>query len=148
MPPFTRLTISDLLLEEVIRHARASRPNECCGLLAGNIVGGVGVVTARFAIGNDAASTSEYETNARDMFNAFRAMRDRRIELLAIYHSHPASEPIPSRHDIERNTYGECVVHPIVGFANAEPKVRAWWLTETGYREAEWEVVTISDQQS
>jgi proteasome lid subunit RPN8/RPN11 len=148
MPPFARLAISDSLLEEVNLHARRELPNECCGLLAGNIVDRVGVITDHFAIRNDAASSSEYETNARDMFDAFRAMRSRGIELLAIYHSHPASEPLPSRRDIERNTYGESVVHMIVGFANAEPEVRVWWLTESGYRAAEWEVAKINGPQS
>lgn len=141
MPPFTRLTIPDLLLKEMIEHARREQPNECCGLLAGQIADGVGTVTARFAIGNDAASTSEYETNPRDMFNAFRAMRNDSLELLAVYHSHPMSEPVPSRHDIERNTYGESVAHVIVGFVKAEVVVRAWWLVENGCREAEWEIV-------
>jgi len=137
MPPFTRFVISDLLLAEVIEHGRRELPNECCGLLAGRIAEGVGTVTTRFTIGNDAASTTEYETNARDLFVAFRAMRRDGAELLAIYHSHPASEPVPSRRDIERNTYGESVVHLIVGFANAEVTVRAWWLTEMNYREVE-----------
>ena len=136
MPPFTRLTIPDLLLAEVIEHARRALPLECCGLLAGRIADGVGIVSARFSITNDAASASEYETNPRDLFDAFRAMRKDSIELLAIYHSHPTSDPVPSRRDIERNTYGESVAHLIVGRANAEPEVRAWWLTEQGYREA------------
>ena len=137
MPPFTRLVIPDSLLAEVVAHARRELPNECCGLLAGQIADGAGVASASFPIGNDAASSSEYETNARDMLRAFRAMRERGIELLAIYHSHPMSEPLPSGRDIERNTYGESVAHVIVGFAAKEPQVRAWWLGENGSREAE-----------
>jgi proteasome lid subunit RPN8/RPN11 len=143
MPPFTRLAISASLLADVIAHARRELPNECCGLLAGRIADGVGLVSAQFEIRNDAASTSEYETNARDMFAAFRAMRERGFELLAIYHSHPGSAPVPSRRDIERNTYGESVVHVIAGFANAEPEVRAWWVTEASYCEAALEITEI-----
>ncbi|MBA4191200.1 MAG: hypothetical protein C0467_24735 [Planctomycetaceae bacterium] len=139
MPPFTRLAIPDLLLEEVIEHARTAQPLECCGLLAGHIAEGVGTVTTRFTVGNDAASAMEYESNARDMLFAFRTMREHGLELLAIYHSHPTSPPVPSRRDIERNTYGETAVHVIVGFASATPVVRAWWLTETGYREVKCE---------
>src|SRR5262245_45834976 len=52
MPPFSRLVIPDLLLAEVIRHTRAELPNECCGLLAGHIANGVGIVTTRFAVEN------------------------------------------------------------------------------------------------
>lgn len=134
---FSRLTIPDALLEDVIAHARRDLPNECCGLLAGR---GDGVVTTRFSIGNDAASPTEYATNARDMLLAFRAMRAAGDELLAIYHSHPTSEPVPSRRDIEQNTYGESVVHLIVGLAGANADVRAWLLTETGSREVPLEI--------
>jgi proteasome lid subunit RPN8/RPN11 len=131
-----------LLLAEVIAHACRDLPNECCGLLAGRISEGTGIVASRFAIGNDEASPTEYATNARDLFAAFRAMRGDGTELLAIYHSHPTSEPVPSRHDIERNTYGESVVHLIVGLAGTET-VRAWWLAETGYREIPLEITQI-----
>jgi proteasome lid subunit RPN8/RPN11 len=137
MPPFVRLVIPDSLLAEVVAHARRELPSECCGLLAGHIDGGAGVASASFPVGNDAASSSEYETNARDMLRAFRAMRERGIELLAVYHSHPMSAPVPSRRDLERNTYGESVVHLIVGLAAKEAQVRAWWLGEGGAREAE-----------
>src|SRR5262245_57801592 len=142
MPPFTRLTIPDLLLEEVIEHTRREAPIECCGLLAGRIENGVGIVTVRFPVANDLHSPTQYETNARDLFTAFRAMRHDNLELLAIYHSHPASEPVPSRRDIEQNTYGETVVHLIVSLAGEKPAVRAWWLGDGEYREAELIVTT------
>jgi proteasome lid subunit RPN8/RPN11 len=134
---FARLVIPDLLLEEVVAHARAEAPRECCGLLAGHVRDGVGVVTARYPIENAARSTTEYETDARGMFFAFRKMRESEIELLAIYHSHPTSAPIPSRPDIAHNTYGESVVHLIVSLAATQPEARAWWLGESGYREVE-----------
>jgi [CysO sulfur-carrier protein]-S-L-cysteine hydrolase len=137
MPPFTRLVVPEAILAELVAHARAAAPLECCGLLAGRVTDGVGLVSARFPIENVVRSPTEYETDARGLLFAFRAMRERGIELLAIYHSHPASAPIPSRRDIERNTYGETAAHLIVSLAGAEAEVRAWWLTETGYRETD-----------
>jgi proteasome lid subunit RPN8/RPN11 len=129
-----------LLLKEAIEHARSELPNECCGLLAGHVTDGIGLATTRFSIANDEASPREYLSNARDMLLAFRVMRERGLELLAIYHSHPTSAPVPSSRDIEQNTYGESIIHLIVGLAKPQPEVRAWWLTETGFREAEWDV--------
>jgi proteasome lid subunit RPN8/RPN11 len=73
------------------------------------------------------------------MFDAERAMRRQGIEVLAVYHSHPTSEPVPSRTDLERN-YSSEVVNVIISLKDAEPRVRGWWLSETGYREAEWEL--------
>jgi proteasome lid subunit RPN8/RPN11 len=132
--PFARLVIPELLLAEVVAHARAASPLECCGLLAGSPDG---TASARYPITNSANSPTAYETDARDMLRAFRDMRDRGIDLLAIYHSHPTSAPVPSAHDLAHNTYGESVVHLIVSLADAEPQVRAWWLGETGFRRAE-----------
>lgn len=140
MPPFTRLQIPDALLAAMIAHARADAPNECCGLLAGRITDGVGLATERIPIGNDLASPTTYLTNPRDLFAAFRRLRALKLEMLAIYHSHPASEPVPSRRDVAENTYGETVVHLIIGLASSEPEVRAWWLAEGSSREAEWEL--------
>lgn len=137
MPPFTTLAIPDSLLEELISHARTEAPLECCGLLAGVISEGVGTVTARFAIQNESQSPTDYRTDARDMFAAFRAMRAGGLELLAIYHSHPTSAPGPSARDLAHNTYGESAVHVIVGLGGAEPEVRGWWLGDAGFRAAD-----------
>jgi proteasome lid subunit RPN8/RPN11 len=138
MPSFIHLHIPDSLLAELIAHARSTFPNECCGLLAGRMKNEIGIASTRFPITNDLASPTSYLTNARDLFDAFRAMRESGEELLAVYHSHPASPPVPSRRDLEENTYGETVIHLIVGLGGAEPKVRAWRLGAEDYRETEW----------
>ena len=137
MPPFARLAIPPSILDEAIVHACAELPNECCGLLAGTITDGIGTVTARYAVGNDVASPREFATNPRDLLTSFRLMRDCGFELLAIYHSHPASAPVPSRRDLERNTYGDSVVHVIVSLAGSSPEVRGWWLGNGEFEEAE-----------
>jgi proteasome lid subunit RPN8/RPN11 len=140
---FSRLIVSRSLLAEVIAHALAEAPLECCGLLAGHLADGAGLVTARYGITNVARSATEYETEPRDMLCAFRAMRANGTELLAIYHSHPTSAPVPSQRDVERNTYGTTAVHLIVSLASKEPEVRAWWLTETDFREAHLVIAAI-----
>lgn len=137
---FTRLLIPRPVLAAVLAHARAELPNECCGLLAGVVADGAGRVTAHYPLRNDLASPTEYATNARDLLAASRAVREAGTDPLAIYHSHPSSGPVPSRKDRERNTWGETVVHLIVGLAGNEPDVRAWWITEADHRPAEWAV--------
>lgn len=137
MPPHTRLVIAESLLARIVAHAREELPNECCGLLAGAIEDGVAVAAKQFRIANDLHSSESYVTNARDLFDAFRSMRSDNLELLAVYHSHPTSSPVPSRRDVAENTYGETVIHLIVGLSGSEADVRAWWISEAGFREAE-----------
>ena len=133
--PFARLVISRLLRDAMVAHARRELPNECCGVLAGTVEGGVGTATHHFAVRNDLASPTEYATNARDLLTAAKACRALGVEWLAVYHSHPASAAVPSKADLARNTYGGSVAHVIVGLAGRGEDVRAWWLGEEGFRE-------------
>jgi proteasome lid subunit RPN8/RPN11 len=118
----------------MVAHARAELPNECCGLLGGP----PGRVTERYPLINAAASPREYLSDPHSMFAAFKDMRGQGIDVLAVYHSHPTSEPIPSRTDLARN-YSPDVVNFIISLVGAEPEVRGWWLTDQDYREAAWE---------
>ena len=142
MPPprFQRLVIPRHLFDGMIDHARRELPCECCGLLAGVVVGAVGRVVERYALVNALASGREFESEPRSMFAAIRAMLQRGLVELAVYHSHPTSAPVPSRTDLERN-YSPAVVNVIVSLAGELPTARAWWLTDADYREAEWEAV-------
>ena len=136
--PF-RLSIPRPVFEAVLSHARAELPAECCGLLAGTMADGIGRVTLHLPLVNALTSPTEYESDPRSMLAAHKAMRASGTDVLAVYHSHPTSEPIPSRRDRERN-YSEQVVNLIVGLRGGEPTVRGWWMTADGAQEAEWEV--------
>jgi [CysO sulfur-carrier protein]-S-L-cysteine hydrolase len=134
--PF-RLLVPPELLARIIAQAQAERPNECCGLLAGVVEGGVGRVTARYPLVNALGSPTRYESEPRGMLDAFRDMRRLGLDVLAVYHSHPTSPPVPSHLDRELN-WGPAVVNLIVSLATEPPTVRGWWLTEKDYRKAEW----------
>lgn len=138
--PF-RLRIPRSIFAAMLAHARAELPAECCGLLAGTIADGVGRVTQHLALVNALTSPTAYESDPRSMLAAHKAMRASGTEVLAVYHSHPTSDPVPSRRDREQN-YSERVVNLIVGLRTAEPEVRGWWLTAETAREAGWDVAS------
>jgi len=138
--PF-RLLLPRLLYEEMLAHAKAELPNECCGLLAGRIdAEGNARVERRYALVNAAKSPVEYLSDPHSMFAAERDRRRLGIDFLAVYHSHPNSEAIPSRKDRERS-YDPEGMNLIVSLKEQKPTVKAWWLDEESQREAEWEVV-------
>lgn len=134
-----RLDLPQSIYLALLAQAQAELPNECCGLLAGTIVAGVGWVQRHYPLVNALASPCEYESEPRSMFDAVRDIRQRALDVLAVYHSHPDSEPVPSRKDQER-CYSSDVMNLIISLAPGGPAVRAWWLTEAGCREAEWQV--------
>jgi proteasome lid subunit RPN8/RPN11 len=144
----------------MVSQALAERPLECCGLLAGAEVKPnqessaplsaaevpVAHVVKRYPLVNDvqalrqtfADPKTEYLSDPKSMFEAVRDMRRLGLEILAVYHSHPTTPPLPSRKDLERN-YSPQVVNFIISLQTDPPSVRAWWLTASDYREAEWD---------
>jgi proteasome lid subunit RPN8/RPN11 len=141
--PF-RLQLPRRLYEEMVAQAVAELPNECCGLLAGSVTaaGGVplGRVVRRYPLVNAAASPVEYLSESRSLFTAVRTIRPLGLDIVAVYHSHPTSEPVPSRKDLHNNYYTEAV-HFIISLGGEAPEMRGWWLTSEDYREADWELV-------
>jgi proteasome lid subunit RPN8/RPN11 len=138
---FQFLNIPRSVYEGMLWHARAERPLECCGLLAGVIrADGAGEVRLRYPLLNAAASAVEFESEPASLFSAWNDIRRQSLEVLAIYHSHPMSAPIPSRKDLARN-WSPDVVNLIVSLAGAPPIVRAWWLSAQAYRAAEWAII-------
>lgn len=144
--PF-KLQAPRALLDEMIAQAKAELPNECVGLLAGTIVRDdpaapipIGKAVKRYPLVNELASPREFFSEPRSMLAADRDMRSNKLEILAIYHSHPTSHPVPSAKDREKN-YSPTVINVIISLKEEQPEVRAWWVTETDYREAEWSVV-------
>jgi [CysO sulfur-carrier protein]-S-L-cysteine hydrolase len=135
--PF-RLLLPTQFVDEIFAHARAEVPNECCGLLAGRIEAGVALAVQRYPLPNAAASPVEYLSEPKAMFAAMRDMRSLGIDVIAVYHSHPTSDPIPSKADRERN-YSTEVVNLIISLKSNPPTMRGWWLTAESATEAMWQ---------
>jgi [CysO sulfur-carrier protein]-S-L-cysteine hydrolase len=135
-----RLSVPQTLHDEMVAQAVREAPNECCGLFAGVVRDGVAYVERIYPLVNAAASPVLYESDVRSIKTAYLDIDRRKLDLLAVYHSHPTSMPVPSKTDLELNVSEE-IVSLIVSLAVDPPLVRGWWLTATAYREAVWEVV-------
>ena len=118
------------IFDAMIEHARVELPAECCGLLAG-----AGAAISRcFRLRNELASPAAYRADVRDLFAAFREMREAGLDLIAIYHSHPTSPARPSRVDLAENYYGD-TPRIIVSLAGPAPEIKAFRLGETHFVE-------------
>jgi [CysO sulfur-carrier protein]-S-L-cysteine hydrolase len=130
----------------MVAQAQAELPNECCGLLAGTIgTDGIARIERRYPLINALASPIEYEWEPKSLFIAVRDMRPLSLDTLAIYHSHPMSDPIPSwkdraSYDQARPLLGD-VMHFIVGMRETPSQVRGWWLERDSSQEADWDVI-------
>jgi [CysO sulfur-carrier protein]-S-L-cysteine hydrolase len=82
------------ILEQLVAHAREEAPNEACGLIAFR-----DGVAERYLPGeNVLASPYRFELRPRHPADFF--LEDEGYEL-AVFHSHPETEPKPSRTDVE-----------------------------------------------
>jgi [CysO sulfur-carrier protein]-S-L-cysteine hydrolase len=124
------MRIARALLEDVIAHARAEAPNECCGIIGARDGRAVSVRRAR----NKHASPLRYEIHDDDAARIFFDLDDDGEEVGAIYHSHTRSEPVPSQTDVNlANPLLGPVLYLIVGIAGEEPDVRAWRIADGDY---------------
>ncbi len=78
--------------------------------------------------------TTRYRIDPREQLRAFRDIDDRNEELVAIYHSHPASQPYPSPTDRAESHYPDAI-YVLVSLRTAEPEVRAFRIEEDAVRE-------------
>jgi proteasome lid subunit RPN8/RPN11 len=131
------MRISRELLDDVIAHARADAPNECCGMIASRNGEAVAVHRAR----NRAASPLRYEIDGMEQYKIQSAIEDAGLELGAIYHSHTRSAPEPSQTDINLAFYPEAL-YLIVGLEHDEPDVRAWTIVDGQVSPASLEVAS------
>jgi [CysO sulfur-carrier protein]-S-L-cysteine hydrolase len=129
------MKISRALLDEILAHARAEAPNECCGMIAAED----GRALEVFPAVNAAASPLRYEIDPQDQYRIEMAIEHSGRDLGAIYHSHTRSDPYPSQTDVNL-AFHPHAVYVIVGLAGSEPDVRAYRIVEGRIDDAELEV--------
>jgi len=122
------LTISRVLYDEMLAHAVAEAPNECCGIVASVDGEAVRVFAARNAV----ASPLRYVMDGEDQLRIQEEIEERGWDYGAIYHSHTRSAPQPSQTDINMaivpgvGPLWPGSIYIIVGLAAEEPEVRAF----------------------
>lgn len=112
----------------IVAHAREAAPKEACGL----IVGRAGVPTRLIRCANaHETPTTRYRIDPLEQLHAFREMDERGEELVAIYHSHPASQPYPSPTDRAEAHYPDAV-YVLTSLRTEEPELEAYRIRDTG----------------
>lgn len=72
---------------QLLEHARRQSNRECCGILAGQD----GAITQAFPAKNVAADPARnYEISPKEIVRLMGEFRERRLEFLGTYHSHPS----------------------------------------------------------
>jgi proteasome lid subunit RPN8/RPN11 len=117
------ISISAEVANSLMAHAQRDTSEECCGLLAGR----GGRITRVFPATNAAKDpTTSYEIAPKELFQLIREIRAVGLELLGIYHSHPAGMNDPSARDIGRAYYPDAAYFILSPREGAPQAVRAF----------------------
>lgn len=112
-------------------HVEINAPLEACGLLAGKNDS----VEKVFLITNQAQSPVRFRMDPTEQLNALDWIDSNGLELLAIFHSHPAGPETVSVTDIEEAAYP--VVNIIWSRSNGSWQARGFWIEDGHITEVE-----------
>lgn len=119
----------------MIAHVDLLAPLEACGLLAGRN----STVESVLEVTNQAQSPVRYVMDPIEQLHAFEWIDDNELELLGIFHSHPAGPETVSPTDIAESAYD--VVYVILARVNGVWGARGFWIEDGGYSEVTLQIL-------
>lgn len=123
------------VLDQIIAHAQEVYPIEACGYLAGN----GDSISQGYEMKNIDNSEEHFSFDPAEQFSVIREARNAGLEILANYHSHPATPARPSEEDIKL-AYDPNILYIIVSLAGETPVLKAFRIQQSIVSE---ETVTI-----
>lgn len=131
------LRIDKHIVDNIVLHAGRELPIEACGYLAGK----GGTVTAHYEMTNADASVEHFSFNVQEQFAVLMDARSKKMEILAVYHSHPATPARPSGEDIAL-AHDPDVSYVIISLAGSREDIRSFRIVD-GI--VEHEVIVVMD---
>jgi proteasome lid subunit RPN8/RPN11 len=122
------LKISSELLDRIRAHGRSTYPEECCGLLLGEADGTAKSVRDLRAMRNtrEDSPKNRYLIDPRELLEAEREARARKLDIVGVYHSHPDHPARPSEFDREHAFPWYSYI--VVRVASGEPGELTSWV--------------------
>ena len=125
------MRIARTLHDEIVAHALADAPDECCGIVSSR----EGEAVEVFRMENTAHTWMRYEMDNMELYRVVTGIEDAGLDVGIIYHSHTRTDPYPSQTDINLAFYPDSI-YVIVGTATPEPVVRAFSIRDGQVEEA------------
>ena len=131
----SKLVLSRQRVHEIIDHVNNHAPLEACGLLAGKN----DQVEKVLFVQNQAQSPVRFVMDPYKQLKAFDWIDDSGLDLVAIFHSHPAGPETASPTDIAEAAYE--VVHVICSQKSGQWKLRGFWIEDGNSTEVTLQIV-------
>ncbi len=127
---------------EMVAHARSVYPDECCGAMLGRGSNGAKQVTAAMPLANafEGVRRNRYELRPEDLLAAEREARQRGLDLIGVYHSHPDCDAYFSETDLKNSCPWYSFV--VLSIRNGEFDHANCWLPDAEQTHADREELT------
>ena len=98
------IEVNQNIIDAITAHAEKDYPHECGGILIGKFTEGKKTVVETFPLEN--AREEEHRHNRvlilpKDVLRAERYARERKLDVVGYYHSHPDDRAVPSQYDLD-----------------------------------------------
>ncbi|NOY36733.1 MAG: M67 family metallopeptidase [Chlorobi bacterium] len=115
------IRITRQVIKDIIDHARSAVPIEACGYLAGEN----GIIIKSYPMTNTDNSPEHFSFDPQEQFEVVRKTRSEGMEIMANYHSHPATPARPSQEDIDLS-HDPDISYVIVSLAGGREDVKSF----------------------
>jgi proteasome lid subunit RPN8/RPN11 len=132
------IKIKKQIIKDITDHAKALKPIECCGYLAGQN----GEITTQFRMTNVDNSHDHFSFDPKEQFQVVKEARKQGLDLMSVYHSHPETPARLSQEDL-RLLNDPNMIYIIVSLMNREADVKAFKITKPSDDNITIEAVTI-----
>lgn len=113
------------IINRLLRLAKNSPDEEICGLISRDHHG----FKKCYPVTNTAGDKKRFFIlDPQGQIAAMRLMRENDEELAAIYHSHPATPPLPSPADVEQHEYPNALYLIISLKTKDDPEIRGFYI--------------------
>lgn len=125
-----RLIVTETHWQEMVSHVTAFLPEEACGLVGGKFRAPDAFAVVVLPVPNLLHSPARFRMDPAAQLKTFLALDELGLDLVAIFHSHPAGPETPSPTDLEEFSYPgvlSLILSPVQAFTGW--KGRAFHLT-------------------
>jgi len=125
------LNIEQTPLDEMIKDAVRTFPDECCGFLLGKEENNIRTIIKIQVVDNakEGDKRRRFIISAKDYLKAELFADENNLQLIGVYHSHPNHPAIPSEHDrVAAQPYFSYIILSVMN--NEFDHIRSWRLNE------------------
>ncbi len=130
------MRISKQIVDAIYVQAEQEAPVEACGYL----VGKGDEVLKHYPMSNAEQSAEHFTLDPKEQFSVIKRVRAEEQEILAVYHSHPATPARPSEEDI-RLAYDSEISYVIASLANTPNTIKSFRIRDGKVEQEELEIL-------